>query len=303
MGYTSDEVIASIKKRGLIPTSQLTFQTSDFLRFINEEIRINISPMLMAARENFFLKSLEDTLVAGQTNYDIAERAIGMKLKNLYYIGSNSQPYRLNMIDVDEIVDYEVESRTGNPEQFYFLDNQVVVLPTPSSGIVGSLRQYYYERRNEVVSTTDCGLISAINTVTKTVTVNAVPTGFAVGTDCDFVKAKPGFQNLSIDEAITAISSTDLTFAALPSTLQVGDYVCEAQQSPIPQIPIEVFPLLSQRVVIRCLRSLNDKRGADDAKEDLKEMAQSIIELVAVRAEDQAKKIVSYNNILKHILS
>lgn len=299
MGYTTSDLITSVKKRGLIPTAQKTFQTADFLRFADEEMQLHLVPMLMKVRENYFLKKYDVDLVASQSAYSLPSRAVGVKLKNVYYIASDGRSYPLNMITVDQLLDLDVaENSSSPPHSFYFLDNDIVLVPTPGSGVSGSLQMFYFERRNTLISPNDAGRITSITAASRIVEIATAPTSFTTSETYDFIKAKPGFQNLAVDQALTTVNSTTLTFtSSLPSGLAVGDYVSLAGTSPIIQIPVEAHPVLSQRVMLRCLRAIGDKKGADQAKEDLKEMEESLLDLLTVRVEDQPKKVRSSNNL------
>ena len=161
--------------------------------------------------------------------------------------------------------------------------------------MLGSIRQYYFQRRNRLVQTVECGRITGISGLN--VTINATPLSFSTAVQYDLVKGTPGFQNLAIDQTVTGISGTTLTFSELPSTLSLGDYVCLAGESPIPQIPLEGFPLLSQQGVYVTLQALNDIPGAERAEKKRDEMLKQTMILVGIRSEDDQKTIVSQDNI------
>lgn len=302
MGYTTSDIITSIKKRGVIPTAQKTFETDDLIRFMDEELRTEIVPMLMSVRADYFLEKLDTTLVSGADSYELPPRAIGMKIKNVFYLDAGGNPNELVQVEIDNLPRLQ-GTQTGHPEYFYFKDNYLVVLPTPDSSETGSLRTWYYLRRNELISPNAAGKITAIDTGTGVVTVNATPSPFSTTATYDFVKGSPGFQNLSMDVTCSATGASTVTFLAadLPATLAVNDYVCLAGESPIPQVFLEVFPVLSQRVVVRALRGINDIAGSEKAIEDLKKLDESLIKLISTRADEQSKKIVSDNSLSRWV--
>lgn len=296
MGYTTDDLITAVKMRGLIPTSQTTFDDTDFIRFMNEELRAHIIPKIMTVRENYFVETSSTPVVASQGNYEIPTRAVGAKVKDVYWVNSSGDAKKLWLASLQDTVDFA--NTTGEPEAFYFQGNDVVVLPTPAVAD-GTIRFYYFQRRNELVATTAAGQITQI--ASNVLTLNNVPTSFTTSETYDLIKGTPGFQNYSIDQTPTAVGASTITFTTVSSSLAVDDWVCLAGQSVIPQIPLEFFPVLIQRTLIRCLRALNDHNGANDAKEDLKEMQDDAIRLIGIRAEDQGKRISSTKGISSYL--
>lgn len=300
VSYTTANLLASIKKRGGVPTSQATFENEDFLRFANEELQMGVVPFLMAIREEYFVTSSDVALVSGQTSYNIPTRAIGGKLRDLVFVNTGNQIVSLSKIQVDQIPSMGPNINSGNPNYFYFQGNYVYVLPMPNSG-GGTIRMYYFLRPNDMVETSACGTIAGMDTTLHTVTLNAVPSTMVIGTICDFVQALPPFQTLAQDSAITNVSSTTLTFSSLPTGLAIGDFLCLAKESPVPQIPVELHPLLAQRVVVKCLESLGDREGMNFAQAKLDKMEIELRGLMANRVEGEAQKIVNPNSLLNYI--
>lgn len=307
MGYTTDDLITSIKKRGIIPTSQKTFETADFIRFMDEELTNAIVPGLMDVRENYFLAIYDQALQSGVDAYQLHPRAIGMKLKNLYVIKADNTQLRLYMRNIDELPSIANPNfLTGSdPFGFYFIDNTIHIINTPTDTSNGDLlRQYYYLRRNTLVPSVEVGVVTAINTGTNTVTVNSLPAAFTNALLYDIVKGTPSFSNRAMDLVVTSISGSDITFSAtLPTDTALGDSICLAGQSNLPQIPVEMFPILSQRTLIRCLRANGDAVGSQNAIQDLAVMENSALSQFKVRADDQSKKVVSPTGISNYVFN
>lgn len=296
MSFTTDDFVTSIKNRGLIPASQQTYEDTDMISLGWEELRTHITPLLISVRENFFMTNDEVDVVANQSDYEIPTRAVGMKLKKLFWRkNATSRPTHMTFVDVDKLSEIEVDY-SGNPQYFYFKDTYFEIIPTQSTAN-GVLLPYYYKRRNKLVPTSSAGQITAIDTGTNTVTLNNVPTTFSLTKQYDFIKSTPGYRNYAEDQTPTGISGSDFTFASLPTGLSVGDWLCLAQESVIPQIPVEALDVLTQRTLIRILRGLGDEKGAEAAIRDLKEMKMDVLQLLSHRAENHAKKIHSARNI------
>jgi hypothetical protein len=199
----------------------------------------------------------------------------------------------LNRLEPEREADYD---STGNLAGFYYRGNQVVLVPS-SSSTATTLRMSYFIRPNELAAisaTNGIHAISAINTSTKAVTV-AGNTAISTSTPCDLVAATPGFESLDIDLTPTAASGTVITFgnaSALPTDLAVGDYVCLAGKSPVPQIPAEFHPILAQRVACAWMEAF-DAPGLEKAVAKLGKMEEAAGVLVSPRSPGNPRKLVN----------
>ena len=84
--YTLDDLIANIKIRGTIPTSQQMFTDSRFAAIATDEMQTTVVPQIMSCREDFFLVYEDEAITPGTNAYSIPERAIGLKLKDLMIV-------------------------------------------------------------------------------------------------------------------------------------------------------------------------------------------------------------------------
>jgi len=80
--------------------------------------------------------------------------------------------------------------------------------------------------------------------------------------------------------------------------LIVGDYVCEAEQSPVPNIPTEMHPVLAQLAAVHVLEAMGDTEGLNNAQRRLDKMNSSVMSLVDDRVELAPKKIKPRNGTI-----
>jgi hypothetical protein len=290
--YTTTDFLASVRARGAIPTttnSNNVNNTSNLLALATEELHIKLLPLIMSVREEFYVARKSHTITADQDTYAIPSRASGVVLRDVQIIVGND-------IRSLEPVDSERISTTssGDPEGYYLEHQNVVLYPTPNS-TTGTLRLRYFMRPSRLALTSACAQISAINTSTNTVTVNTVPSSWASTTVVDFIKATPPYQHLAIDQSISSVAGSTITFASLPSDLAVNDWIALAEYTPIPQIPFEFHPVLAQMTVVKALESVGDREGAAAAKRDLDEIKQNAIQLVTPRVQGSNKKVIGRN--------
>lgn len=130
-----------------------------------------------------------------------------------------------------------------------------------------------------------------------------IPDNIAVGTEIDFLQSKPGFKTYDYDFVLPtgSITNNTITLATsdLPEAFRKNDYIATAGESIIPQIPVELHPMLVQRVVCRCLEALGDTQGLANAKEKLAEMINKMGNLIDNRVESAPQKIFNKGSPLR----
>jgi len=141
-----------------------------------------------------------------------------------------------------------------------------------------------------------------------------------VGTKIDFLQTKPGHKTYVFDirtKAFTTLSDgvcnikvtyTDLLvplsngfgFAPLMGGYQVGDYICLAGESIIPQLPPDLHNMLAEKTAARILASLGDQAGLAIANEKIKEMEYRQGNLLDDRVDGAPQKITARHSILRY---
>lgn len=301
--YTSDQLITLIKTKGLIPTSQQTFQPADFLNLLNDEVSIGIVPFVMKIRSEHWVYTLDTAIVAGTAAYPIPTRAIGGKVREISIVDNAGNVYDVPQIQQEELPFYNSGMSSGGYNyQFYFQANNIIIVPTPQT-TVGLMRVTYYRRPNALVSSLSAALVTAVNVSTNTVTVSSVPSTFSTSTPLDMINGNPGFEWRAIDLTPTTIVGTALTFSTLPTNLAVGDYLALSGQSPVPQMPVELIPMLTQRTVVKVLEALGDKQGVDIAQAKLIEINAACEHILSPRSDGNPKKLINHYSPLKIISS
>lgn len=127
-------------------------------------------------------------------------------------------------------------------------------------------------------------------------TVGAVPSTFSSGVTLDVVNHNPGFRILVLDAATTGtVSGTTITFSvALPASVVAGNYVCLAGESPVPQLMPEAHPLLAQRIVVKSLEALGDKK-VDGAMATCERMKKELLARLMPRTKGAIQYVVNRN--------
>lgn len=292
MTYTTSDLLTSIHNRGNIPstTNDTNVNSSNnLLNIATGQLHTKLHPIIQSTREEFYVTRKDFTITASQNEYVIPSRASGLVLRDVQLV-TGTDVQSLGIIDPE----YVTTTASGNVSRYYLEHNKIILYPTPAS-TTGTLRVRYYLRPSRLTITSNCGQISSIDTVTNQVVVSAIPSTWAAGTSLDFVQASAPYANLAIDQAATVVSGTTITFASLPSTLAVGDWIAPAEYSPIPQLPYEFHAILAQLTVCKVLEAMGDREGATSAFKDVQTDLENILKLVTPRNQGERKKVINRN--------
>ena len=278
--FDTARLLSQIIIKGCLPDG--AYENQELLDLAYDALLSEIVPIVIARREEYYVRYVDFTLTSGQASYEIPYRALGGSLRDVKLLNGNTIAH-VDRIDPKKIDRVEI----GGPYRFYIEGNNIVLWPTPQD-VTATLRMYYFLRPSRLVQTSDCGQITAIN---GQVVTCSLPTAWTVNSTFDFVKGKPGYDIISMDESINAIDSgaSTLTFnAALPSTLAVGDWVCLAEETCFPYLPPEGHIALIQCAVTSALEAMGDPAQAGSAQKA--ELQKRVFEnLINFRVQSEPK--------------
>lgn len=301
MAFLSSDLMASIKRYSAVPTSQVTFQSTDFYALLDDSIRAKIVPLVLKHMAEFYVFPYNFAVAENQNQYAIPARAINMILRSVEIVSTSDPDTKVSVEQLNREDLYA--GITGNVRYlvkkngFYIEGNNVILYPTPTQNL-DILRMNIFLRPNQLVDPSACAQITAINAGAKTLTTVGVPSAWTTSNIFDLVKAQPGFDCTAIDQSITNIASGVITFSsALPSTVSVGDYVCLAGQSCVVQVPVELHPLLTQYGVVRVLSAQNDQTALKSAIAELEALEKNASSLLAPRVQGNVKRVVNARGI------
>jgi len=158
---TSDDLIASIKRKISFPVSQVTFTDDEILEFANEEMMISQVPSIMQFHEEFFVYEIDVPLEESRSAYTIPDRAIGDKLRDLFFVDQQGNTVEMTRVSQDDRAYYQNSNITNQYiKKFYVQGNQVKLVP-PVTGVPnGSLKFVFYMRPNQLVRNERAAIVS-----------------------------------------------------------------------------------------------------------------------------------------------
>lgn len=287
--YTTTALLASVKRRGQLPTSDDSLSDADVLALASDELHNYIVPLLMSVREEFFAADADTEAVSGTAAYAIPERAIGMKLRYVRFSTDGSTYPDLVRIEPEDVDQYS--SSSGAPAAYYLRGNDVVLVPAPSAG---TLRLGYFRRPNRLVLPAACAKLDRAHTDATQIMTYDAPATFVTGVELDFISGTPGFDSLLDGVVITDDAGFPTSFdIASGVTAATGDYACLAGESPIPQIPVELRPLLEQRTVVAACDALGLTQKKDAAEKSADRLETKALTMITPRDEGANRKVIN----------
>jgi len=303
---TSDKLIASIRRRAMIPNDTATFEDSDLLEIANEEIDVEILPSLLSLNEEFLVTHVDIPLQNGVHRYEIPYRAVANKVRDVMLI-SGSEVYEVTRTDLENLADYSGSNFGSYDNVVYIENNEIVFASVGNARSYEYLRIYYYRTPSRLVESNRVGQITFIDKPNGIVRVDNFPENYSNLPTMDFVSANVANKIYNFDVSPQSVNKNvkEIYFNSddIPATLQVGDYLCESQETVVPQIPSEMHPLLAQSVAVHVLESLGDQESLAAASNRLAKMSKNVMAMTENRIEGAPKKIVGRYNPLRNALS
>lgn len=295
MAWTTTELLASIKRRASMPSAAATFSDAELLTMATEQLHEYVVPLVLNVREDYWTKTNDQALVDGTATYRLPYRAVMGKLREVTVLDADENPRnvpRLNVNDLDA-------AEWG----FYLLGDQVTLvtrLADQETSLGETLRLHYHLRPSPLVATTASTTVASFNAGAKTVTLASAPTGYSTATSWDIIRAKPPFDSLTYDAGGT-INSTTITFTnALPADLAAGDHVCLPEQSPVPQIPVELHGLLAQKTAIKVLEAKGMTDKLSTAREELVRLENDARQVLSPRVDGESLRVFNRRSLYRN---
>jgi len=425
--YTSDKLVEAVKRKIAFPISQNTFTEDDILAFANEEMAISQVPAVMQYHEEYFVYRVQVPLVTSISRYAIPDRAIGMKLRDLFWSDSSGNYFEMTRISSDDKAFFQRNIGANQAiHKFYMENNDILLTPSVVGDPSGKLNFFIFLRPNQLVRDSRARLFTAFTqdiTISNPVSVgdkfiislnnqsntpvvytftavSGVPSsvfefqttgvatstasnlgtaiassgitnvttvvdnatvvitykditasfvsdpttavdGFSIenligfkinttyeglidiGDSVDFLQTKPGHRTYAYDIVVQDVGSraegleqihyikvikTDLytyysngyNFQPAIANIQVGDYLCLANECIIPQIPPDLHNALAERTAARILAAIGDAEGLQASNAKLQEIESRQGTLLDDRSEGTPQKITARHSLLRY---
>ncbi len=300
-----DDVLTSAKSRALFPTSQITLTDTNLLAYLEAIVRLELASLIDEVNQEFFVRDVVVPFVASTQEYRIPYRAMGRALRDIKFYDSTSNRYSpMAMIKLEDAYsDYTNGGNFGSQfGAFYIKGDKIVILnEVPSVVPTGYSMKLWYK----LIPSYPCLANDAAQVVSvsdPTVVVDAVPSNLTTGTLIDFIEGDAGCELYDIDQTITNIAGTTLTFGTgvVPSGLQAGDWISLRQTSPVVNmIPDESQGYLANKLAQLILKSVGDEVGANAIDKDVTMQEKQLLKMIAPRVQGKPQIIINRRNLTR----
>lgn len=283
--YTTTGLISSIKRRITLPQAQNLFSDEDLIAFMGDELSSSIIPLVHSVQQEYWIYKHDELLVQNQLNYKIPIRGCVNGLRYVSLVDPNGNEIEFPLLRPEmtaSTYNWLSPYTTSTLYGFYMEDDHIVTFPQQMVTNPTDSYRFRFERQPSQLCSVDAAAqVTAING--NVITVSSIPDDWTTSLTYDWTNGQPAFQAKMDDMVLTAIDTMalTLTFSEVPEDAAIGDWISVAWTSPIPQIPYQMFPYLTQCVANLCMASMSDsepyKQGvsrANQMKEDLLKLMQ-----------------------------
>jgi hypothetical protein len=215
--------------------------------------------------------------------YRIPSRAIGGKLRQVVMLDTMGAQHGVVRLSNDDV--------TARVPGFLVQGNLVYFYNPWATWSGLTVQMTYPMRPGKLVLPSAAAYIESIDSLQQ-VTVSSLPGTFTGASYYDLVRGQPGFECQDVERA-ASLGTLTMTFTSLPNGLEPGDFVTLAGQSPVPQIPVELHPLLVQRTVVKVLEAIGDREGMGAAQAKAQEIEADARTVLSPRVDGEAKCVTN----------
>ncbi len=261
-------LIASVRRNGMFgPSNGDAFPLNeDILAWLNEEMPLCLTPLLMKPREERFVAKTPFETTVDLAEYPIPARSVWSDIRDVQVLVPGSSPEA--WVSLFPTPPEQASQPWGwcwawtdaYPAGYYVEADQIVIVPPPPR--VYSMRIKWFRRPAQIVSAGYSDFASYSDTGEGSATVGSTA-DMATG-NFDLVSFVAPYLPVMEDLAATVTNGTTLTFSDLTAAQRVllADYAAAgttmfiaAECSPAAQIPADLAPLLSTRATYRALQA------------------------------------------------
>lgn len=246
---------------------------------------------------NILAKHCKDLLLAtttvtstGSSDLDVPEAAFGRRIDQIT-VTRNSLEYPLTRVSYRDLHKYTSSAIVQVPSVYALKGRQFVVKPTPQTGVAFNV---WYTKAPETLVLQQ-GRVTSVSVAGTYVLVDALGSDLTTATDTlgafvNVVDAQTGEIKVSLQTLALATASKKVSFktsgltlssvynrtiaTAIPTTVEVNDYVCAIQGTCVPDLPDSCLDYVVQYAVFEIRRRMGEP--VQDEGSMLKELEKDI---------------------------
>ena len=303
--YTTDSLIASVKRRITLPDAQNLYSSDDLIAFMSDELSSTCVPLVHSVQQEYWVEKIDIPLVQNQTNYTIPIRGVtnGLRLVTLLDTNNNEIAYPLIRPEVTaSAYNWMTPYSTSTLYGFYMENDHVVMFPNSiATNPVNTIRFRIERQPSQLCATDEAAQVISISG--QLVTVSAIPSDWTTSLTYDLINGSPQFQSKGDDFVVSNLNTgtSVITFTTtLPTNLAVGDWISIANTSPIPQIPVQMFPYLAQCAANLCMAGMADAGPYNDGMKKATMMKEDLLKMMQPRDNGNVQVVVNRDGLFNN---
>lgn len=303
MAYTTTDLLASVRRRAMLPAANGALSTEDLLALATLAMRTQVAPLLRSVREDYGVIAETQTIVSGQRTYPIPSRAEAGALRDVWLVSSTTGaevqvPY---IPPEDRPFFRDAASPWWDAPAAYTVEgNDLWLLPIPTTQLASTytLRLRYYLRQGRFVETSACDVVASYASPTITTSSTSV---FSTGDDVDVIGASPPFRPRVVgsDTTISGTSVTLNTSSAILEAPATGDYVCATDTTCVLTAPVELHEVLETATLVEIYSALGYQAEQDRAAAMLNAQMTAVRVLMEPRTEGATRVLLNPRSTLR----
>jgi len=254
----SDELITRIQLAGALPTDDPMFQSAGLLSIMNDLLQDVLAPELGIMDQNHLTYAID--FPGGSSELVLPSRSVAGSIRKVVMTNNAGDPYILFQETLTNLDTWWGNASTATVPAAYLLRlHKLIFLPMGATS-PGVVTIYFDRRPNDLVLTEEAGVVESFDLDTGEVTLTSASPTFTVAQGpFDFIGARDPYISRLDDAVMTdATGAPTYVFDELPTDMAVGDYVCLARQSPVPQVPDELHSWLMHAAIAECMATAGD---------------------------------------------
>lgn len=312
-----DDLIADVVALDNTPQSQSTFSNDQIAKFMDEEMRGAVVPLVVRLREEYFVIVAPYSVDPTTTRITIPAQAAGFRLRDIYlydpYTGNFAG--KVNRINPDQIPYMYGSAQTVGFAQvptYYIENNDIIFYPPLKQSYTCKIR--YFKAPNHLYTYASCTAQVLSKLGSNQVQMDNVPTGSTAVQDW---ASNTGVNATTLDvvtpqapynfrmSATTGLPLVAQTIVAVPggnvltlqsdtyNSIQAGDYLCTNDTCAFVQfLPFEAYELIKLRASMRILKAQGDPQNLGITAQLYNAAADDLTSLLAPKVENMPKKII-----------
>ena len=294
MAWTTDMLVAAVKRKAQAPTVGWQLTDTDVLTIAFEETTKRFIPAIRAVRQDFYTTFATIPLVANTASYRLPLRASSTTIKQVLLV-QTSTGWAVPVPRLPASQGWSGLGRQSNTPYAYVIEGaQLRLLATPQNVSQYQLRVYYQRRPSNYVPVSSCSVVAS--TTATTIVLTAPPAWWSTGELVDVMSPEPESDLVMQDVGVTLGGST-FTITSGASTAQVvaGNYVAERDTTCVILLPDAFIHALIDATTAECLRSTGDYDAASSLEANMESTLPGVLASIAERVEAQPQPIRNNN--------